>query len=69
MKIGSHLFAGLAALALVLVGALAVAPGTARAQDKTAEALIAVAIFTAVTVATFVLIDEEGDDDEQPQSP
>lgn len=70
MKIAPRLFTGLAALALVFAGMAAVAPGTARAApgDGT-KTIIAVAIFTAVTIATFVLIDEEGDDEEEPQSP
>lgn len=68
MKITSRLFAGLAAFALVLTGFAAFAPDTARAQDKTTGTLIAVGIFAAATVAAFLLIDEEGDD-EAPQSP
>lgn len=67
MSISSRLFAGLAAFALVLAGLATVAPAPARAQSG--EAVLAVAIFAAATVAAFVLIDEEGDDDEEPQSP
>jgi hypothetical protein len=68
MTIAPRLFAGLAAIALVLAGVTAVAPSPARAQGETTGALLAVAIFAAVTVAAFALIDEEGDD-EEPQSP
>lgn len=69
MKITSRLFAGLAALALVLGGLTAFAPTPARAQGESGgSALIAVGIFAAATVAAFVLIDEQGDD-ETPQSP
>jgi ABC-type Na+ efflux pump permease subunit len=67
MKIAPRLFAGLAAIALVLAGVTAVAPSPARAQSETGGTLLAVAIFAAVTVAAFALIDEEGDD--EPQSP
>jgi hypothetical protein len=68
MKTASRLFASLAALALALGGISAFGPTPARAQEETGEALIAVGIFAAATVAAFVLIDEEGDD-EAPQSP
>jgi hypothetical protein len=68
MKITSRLFAGLAALALVAAGTTAFAPTPARAQAETSGTLIAIGIFAAATVAAFVLIDEEGDD-EAPQSP
>lgn len=69
MTIASRLSAALAAAALVLGGIAVVAPGTARAAPLTGEAAIAAALFAAATVATFVLIDEEGDEDEAPQSP
>ncbi|HTM95426.1 MAG TPA: hypothetical protein VL100_06390 [Croceibacterium sp.] len=68
MKITSRLFAGLAAIALVLAGMTAFAPTPARAQSETAATLLAAAIFGAATIAAFVLIDEQGDD-ESPQSP
>ena len=68
MTLASRLFAGLAAFALVLTGLSALAPSKAQAQSETAGALLAVGIFAAVAVATFVLVDEEGDD-EEPQSP
>jgi ABC-type uncharacterized transport system YnjBCD permease subunit len=69
MKITSRLFAGLAALAMVLGGVTAFAPTPARAQvAETGGTLIAVGIFAAATVAALVLIDEQGDD-EAPQSP
>lgn len=69
MKIASRLYAALAALALVVAGTAAVAPSSARAEPLTTEALLALAIFTTVAVATVVLVDEENDDDEAPQSP
>lgn len=69
MKMTSRLFAGLAALAMVLGGSAALAPTPARAQvAETGGTLIAIGIFAAATVAAFVLIDEQGDD-EAPQSP
>lgn len=68
MKITSRLFAGLAAFALALGGVSAFAPTPARAQVETGGTLIAIGIFAAATVAAFVLIDEQGDD-EAPQSP
>jgi len=69
MKMTSRLFAGLAAFALVLAGVTTFAPTPARAQAETGATLLAVAIFGAAAIAAFVLIDEEGDDDEAPQSP
>jgi heme/copper-type cytochrome/quinol oxidase subunit 1 len=70
MKLTPRLFAGLAAFTLVLAGVTAIAPSSARAEeDQTAETFLAVGIFAAVTVAAFALIDEDGDDDEAPQSP
>jgi hypothetical protein len=68
MKITSRLFAGFAAFALVLTGMAAFTPTPARAQSETGGTLLAIGIFAAATVAAFVLIDEEGDD-EAPQSP
>jgi hypothetical protein len=67
MTIASRFHAALAAFALVLAGTAAVAPTTAHAAPLTGKAVIAVAVFAAVTVATFALIDEDGDED--PQSP
>lgn len=68
MTIASRLYAGLAALALVLAGVATVAPSPAKAQSETTTALIAGALITVVIVSAVVLLDDE-DEDEGPQSP
>lgn len=69
MTVASRLYAGLAALALVLVGLTAVIPMPAKAQDRETEtALIAGAVITAAVIGAVVLLDDE-DEDEGPQSP
>jgi hypothetical protein len=66
MKIASRLSATVAAFALVLVGLTVVTPSTARAA--VGEEWIAFGIFGAAAVAAIIVIENQNDD-EQPQSP
>lgn len=69
MTIASRLYAGLAALALVIAGIATVAPTPAQAQNRdTTTAVIAGVVVTAAIIAAVLLLDDE-DDDEGPQSP
>ncbi len=73
MTIASRLSAGLAAIALVLAGLVAVAPSPAQAQGAkavTSTALLIGGAITAAVVTTLVLLgNDDGNDDEGPQSP
>ena len=68
MTIASRLYAGFAALALVLAGITAVAPSPAKAQSETTTALLIGAAVTAAVVVAVVALGSNGDD-EDPQSP
>ena len=73
MKILSHvlvgrLFAGLVAVALLLAGISVVSPTSAKAQGVELGALIVGALVTTSVVLALVVLDNE-DDEEEPQSP
>jgi len=73
MTIASRISAGLAAIALILAGLVAVAPSPAQAQGAkvTSTALLIGGAITAAVVTTLVLLGNNDDenDDEGPQSP
>ena len=73
MTIASRISAGLAAIALLLTGLVAMAPSPAQAQGAkaaTSTALLIGGAITAAVVTTLVLLSNNDDeDDEGPQSP